>query len=106
MISRFRDALLIDNDGVPKNPGVFRPTQRKLSREPSNMSSSPVEATTESASPPEEEQRMPEDPRGAGSWFQGWLRVVFIAALVVLVAGTLLRVSLHRKTQSSGSGSQ
>jgi HlyD family secretion protein len=70
------------------------------------MSSSPVEATTKSASPPEQEQRVPEDLVGGGSWFQRWLRGVIIAALVVPVVGTLLLVGLNRKTHSSGSGLQ
>jgi HlyD family secretion protein len=69
------------------------------------MSSSPVEAATESASPPEQEQRMPEDPVG-GSWFQGWLRGVVIAAVVAFIVGTFLLLGLKTKTQSSGSGSQ
>ena len=70
------------------------------------MSSSPVETTTESAAPPQPEQRAPEDLAGGASRPPRRWRGVFVAGVVVLVIGTLLLVGIRRKTRSSGIGSQ
>ena len=70
------------------------------------MCPSPGDATTESAPPPEREERAPEDLAGGGSRFNGRLRGMLVVAMVALVVGTLLLAGVERKTRSSESGSQ
>jgi HlyD family secretion protein len=75
------------------------------------MSPSPAEVTIEFPSPPELE-RPPEVSRPGGSWFngswfQGPLRGVLVAAVIALVVGTVVLVDRRAgKKQSSGSGAQ
>ena len=70
------------------------------------MRSSPAEATTEAAPPPEHENIAPQGPARGGSWFKEWLRGVFVMAVVALLVGALLRAVLDKRTYSSGGGSQ
>jgi multidrug efflux pump subunit AcrA (membrane-fusion protein) len=79
--------------------------QSKVLREPLSMYSSPAEATTESAPPPEPEDRMPEDPVG-DSWWKKSPRIVLVVAVIALVAGAFLLARISRKLPSSAGAPQ
>ncbi len=66
----------------------------------------PAQAPTESAPPPEE-QSAHEHPVSEGSRFKGRVRSILLAAVVVLVIGALVLVSIKaRRNRSSGSRPQ
>jgi HlyD family secretion protein len=69
------------------------------------MFSSPAEASTQSAPQPEKELRAG-GPGGGDSWFKGRLRGLLVGALVALVVGALLLLSIKKKTPSHGNGLQ
>ena len=75
------------------------------------MPPSPAEVTIETSSPPvlEKPAKGP-GPGGSGlngSWFQGPVRGVIVAAVIALVVGTLVLVGMKTgKKQSSGHGAQ
>jgi HlyD family secretion protein len=70
------------------------------------MSLSPAEAT-ESAPPPEPEERVPQDSPDSGFWWKMSPRRILILAVIVLIAGTLFVAGIKKKkTRVSASISQ
>jgi HlyD family secretion protein len=70
------------------------------------MCPSRTDGTTESGFPPEQKERVPEDPAGSGSWFKGWLRGLLVVAVVALLVATLLLAGMKKKPRSSVTTSQ
>lgn len=70
------------------------------------MCSSPAEATTESAPSPVQQDKVPGDAAGGGSWFKRWSRRILAMAVVVLLVGVLLlTISKNKSTGGSSAHS-
>ncbi len=84
----------------------IRRTQKSYRERGSTMCSSPAEAPTESAIPPNQREEAPEHSPKSPSWTERRLRsVLFVAVLALPLVGALFMVARYKRTHSASSRS-